>query len=92
MSEMKKGDVVTVMTSVGEYIARLERMDAGMIHVSNPRLIVRGEEGAIGFGRGVCMSAIENPKNLTFNDVLFVVPTNESFEKAWIEATSGIII
>ena len=25
MSDMKKGDVVTVMTSVGEYIARLDR-------------------------------------------------------------------
>ena len=92
MSEMKKGDVVTVMTSVGEYIARLERIDGGSVNVSDPRLIVRGEEGAIGFGRGVCMSAIEKPKNLTFQDVLFVVPTNESFEKAWIEATSGIII
>ena len=89
---MKKGDIVTVMTGVGEYIARLDRIDAGSIDVQNPRLIVRGEDGQIGFGRGVCMSAVENPKTLTFTDVIFVVPTNESFEKAWIEATSGIIV
>ena len=80
------------MTGVGEYIARLDRIDAGSIDVQNPRLIVRGEDGQIGFGRGVCMSAVENPKTLTFTDVIFVVPTNESFEKAWIEATSGIIV
>lgn len=89
---MKKGDIVTVMTGVGEYIARLDRIDAGSIDVQDPRLIVRGEDGQIGFGRGVCMSAVENPKTLTFTDVIFVVPTNQSFEKAWVEATSGIII
>lgn len=89
---MKKGDIVTVMTGVGEYIARLDRINAGSIDVQDPRLIVRGEDGQIGFGRGVCMSAVENPKTLTFTDVIFVVPTNESFEKAWVEATSGIII
>ena len=89
---MKKGDIVTVMTGVGEYIARFDRIDAGAVHVQDPRLIVRGEDGTIGFGRGVCMSAVENPKTLTFSDVIFTVPTNESFEKAWIEATSGIII
>lgn len=89
---MKKGDIVTVMTGVGEYIARLDRINAGSIDVQDPRLIVRGEDGQIGFGRGVCMSAVENPKTLTFTDVIFVVPTNQSFEKAWVEATSGIII
>jgi len=89
---MKKNDIVTIMTGVGEYIARLDRIDAGSIHVQDPRLIVKSPDGQIGFGRGVCMSAVENPKTLTFTDVIFVVPTNESFEKAWIEATSGIIV
>lgn len=89
---MKKGDIVTVMTGVGEYIARLDRIDAGDVHVQDPRLIVKSPEGQIGFGRGVCMSAIENPKELVFTDVIFVVQTNESFEKAWVEATSGIVV
>lgn len=89
---MNKGTVVTVMTTVGEYIGRLEKFEDGNVYVDNPRLIVKSPDGDIGFGRGVCMSAIENPRNVVFNDVLFVVPTNESFEKAWIEASSGIII
>lgn len=89
---MKKGDIVTVMTGVGEYIARLDRIDNGSVYVQDPRLIVKSPEGQIGFGRGVCMSAIENPKELVFTDVIFVVQTNESFEKAWVEATSGIIV
>jgi len=89
---MNKGTVVTVMTTVGEYIGRLDKFEDGNVHVDNPRLIVKSPDGDIGFGRGVCMSAIENPPNVVFNDVLFVVPTNDSFEKAWLEATSGIII
>ena len=88
---MDKGTVVTVMTSVGEYIARLEKIDETGVHVKNPRLIVRSQDGEIGFGRGVCMSAVENTPDLCFRDCIFVAPCNDSFEKAWIEATSGII-
>jgi len=55
-------------------------------------LIVKSPEGKIGFGRGVCMSGVENPPVLTFCDVLFVVKANGDFESSWIEATSGIII
>lgn len=89
---MNKGTVVTVMTSVGEYIGRFDKSEDGFVHIDNPRLIVKTPDGDIGFGRGVCMSAIENPGNVVFQDVLYVVPTNESFEKAWLEAVSGIII
>jgi hypothetical protein len=54
--------------------------------------MVVGEEGKVGFGRGVCMSAIENVEEVTFHDYMFVTPTNETFTKAWREATSGLII
>ena len=54
--------------------------------------LAAGEEGKIGFGRGVCMSAVENVEEVTFNDYLFVTPTNDTFTKAWREATSGLII
>ena len=92
MKELKKGDIVTVMTGVGEYIARLNELNTGYVSVENPRLIVRSEDGKIGFGRGVCMSGIENPKALNFYDVLFVVKANGDFESSWIEATSGLIV
>ena len=89
---MKQNDVVTVMTSVGEYVAKFVKIEDGGVHVRDPRLIVKSPEGEIGFGRGVCMSAVENPRELIFSDCIFVVRSNESFEKAYIEATSGILI
>ena len=92
MSKLKKGDIVTIMTGIGEYIGKYVETNEGSVVADNPRLIVQDPEGNIGFGRSVCMSAKESPKQVTFLDVLFLVETNDSFQKSYIEATSGIII
>lgn len=92
MSSIKKNDIVTVMTGIGEYIGKYVSEGDGSVTVNDPRLIVQAPEGDIGFGRGVCMSAKENPDQVIFQDVLFVVKTNDSFEKAYIEAVSGLIV
>lgn len=90
---MQKGDIVTIMTPIGEYVGRFENQKNGDLFISDPRLIVSNpnEPGKIGFGRGVCMSAIENVDEVVFNDYLFVTPTNKTFESAWREATSGLV-
>lgn len=87
-----QGAVVTVMTQIGEYVGRLEKIEDGNVYLKNPRLIVKGPEGQIGFGRGVCMSAVEQPPEVVFTDCIFVVKSNDEFETSWIEATSGIIV
>lgn len=89
---MKKGDTVTVMTSIGEYVCKFVKVDESGVHVLDPRLIVKGPDGQIGFGRGVCMSAVENVPELVFRDCLFVTHANEGFKKAYIEATTGLIV
>ena len=89
---MKKGEVVTVMTSIGEYVAKFAKSDETGVYVDDPRLIVKGPDGNIGFGRGICMSAQENIREVIFRECIFVAPANESFEKAYIEAVSGLII
>jgi len=92
MSNIKKGDIVTIMTGIGEYIGKYQSEEGTTVTCNDPRLIVNTPEGDIGFGRGVCMSAKENPDQVIFKDVLFVVKTNDSFEKAYIEAVSGLIV
>lgn len=89
---MKKGDIVTVMTSIGEYVCRLKKIDESGVHVTDPRLIVKSPDGQIGFGRGVCMSAVQNTPELTYKDCIFVAPANEDFQKSYIEATSGLVL
>lgn len=89
---MKKGDIVAVVAVTGEYIGRLESIDDSGVRVTNPRLIVKGEDGSIGFGRGVSMSAEENVREVVFLNPIFVAPAHEKFQSPWIEFTSGIVV
>ena len=88
---MKKGDIVTVVTMAGEFVGELVSTDNG-IELSDPRMVVNGPEGNMGFARGICQTGIENPTDVLVSNPIFVSPTNEMVEKAWIEATSGIAI
>ena len=88
---MKKGDIVTVVTMAGEFVGKLVSTDNG-IELSDPRMVVNGPEGNMGFARGICQTGIENPTDVLVSNPIFVSPTNEMVEKAWIEATAGIAI
>ena len=66
MSEMKQGDLVSVLTPHGEFVGRLEKNDDTGVHLSNPKMMVSTKEGNMGFARGVCMTGEENPKSIIF--------------------------
>jgi hypothetical protein len=89
---MKKGDIVTVIAMTGEYVGRLDKIEGSNVVLKDPKLIVKGEDGGIGFGRGVCMSAEENVGEVAFMGAVFVAPSNERFQSAFIEATSGLVV
>lgn len=88
--EMKKGDIVTVVAVSGEYIGKLKRFDEKGVVLSDPRMLVAGESG-VGFARGVCMTGQTDVSEVMFRDYVYCTPTNEDFEKAWREQTSGIV-
>ena len=87
---MKKGDVVTVMTISGEFVGKVQS-DDDLLVLDDPRLVVQGPEGQMGFARGICQTGVENPTDITFQQYLFVTSTNEEVQKAYRQATSGII-
>jgi hypothetical protein len=88
---MKKGDIVVVMTMAGEIIGKLVNDRESGITLEDPRTLIQGE-GGVGFAKGVCMSGKLDPKIMTINNYVFVTEVNDDFEKAWRQATSGIII
>lgn len=87
---MKKGDIVTVVAATGEYIGKLDVMEAGKVTLTDPRMLVHGQQG-MGFAKGVCASGEEDPTQMTFNTYIFMVPTNKEVESGWRQYTSGII-
>ena len=89
---MNVGDVVSVVTAAGEFVGKLDGFDGDAVILSKPRMLVMGQEGGMGFARGICMTGVENPESATFRSVVFVTPTNEDIDKAWVQATTGIAL
>ena len=90
---MKKGEVVSVVNMAGEYVGRIKEESSTKLVLENPRMVVNGDQG-MGFAMGVCVTGKENPEEVSFYTagIVFVTPVNEDIEKAYITATSGIII
>jgi len=88
---MKDGEIVTVLTVAGEFVGKLAGTEDG-VKLIDPRMVVQGPEGNMGFARGICQTGIENPTEVLITNPIFVTDTNEMVENAWREATSGIAI
>ena len=90
---MKKGDIVTVVTISGEYVGKLVSMEDAMVELENPRMILSNPQyGSMGFAKGLAATGEENPTTATFQQVVFVVPSNEKVANAHLEATSGLVL
>ena len=88
---MKDGEIVTVVTVAGEFVGKLAGTEDG-VRLIDPRMVVQGPEGNMGFARGICQTGIENPTEVLLTNPIMVTDTNEMVENAWREATSGIAI
>jgi len=87
------GDVVTVVTPVGEIVGRLKESADWAITLSRPRLFV-AQEGGQGFAPGVCMTGEMHPEEVTFYKAAIVctIPTHPDLVSGWTEATSSIVL
>lgn len=92
-NQYKKNQVVSVISNVGEYVGKYISEDEGSITIGSPRMLISGDSG-VGFARGCCVTGKEDLDHLTFYKagVAFVTATGDVVEKAFIEATSGIVV
>jgi hypothetical protein len=90
--KVEVGDVVSVVTTAGEFVGKLDGFDGDAVVLVKPRMLVMGENGGMGFARGICMTGVENPESATFHSVVFITPCNEQIADAWVEATTGIAL
>lgn len=89
---MKKGDVVVAMTMAGEIVGKYVNEKDGAVTLEDPRTLIQGPEGQVGFAKGVCMAGKLDPAIMSINSYVFVTPVSDEFEKAYRQATSGLII
>ena len=94
---MNKGDIVTLVTPMGEVVGRLVShlhiTDVTNVTLSSPRLFVNSQDGQ-GFAPGICMTGEREPAQLNFNTalILSVVETDKDVAKGWTEASSSIVL
>jgi hypothetical protein len=91
---VKTGEVVTLVTMMGEVVGRLKQeMDSGYV-LESPRLFVPGQDGQGGFAPGLSMTGKQDLKeaHLSKHVVLTCIPSHPEIEAGWIEVTSGLIV
>ena len=90
-----KGEVVTVVSMMGEVVGRLKEETTNGYVLESPRLFVpaQGESGG-GFAPGLSMTGVQNPNEGTINKdlVLTVCVTHDAVAKGWTEAVSSIVL
>jgi hypothetical protein len=87
---MKNGDVVSVVTMSGEYVGKLKEKGEAIV-MEDPRMLVQTQEG-MGFAKGICVTGERDPKEVTFQQFVFVTPTNQEIQDAYRTAVTGIVI
>ena len=45
----------------------------------------------MGFARGICQTGVENPDDIVFDNFIFITSSNEDVQKAYRQATSGLV-
>jgi len=91
---MKKGDVVSLVTLTGEFIGKFEDRSPTGVVIKDPRMLVQGQDGGMGFAYGVCQTGVKDVAEIEFFSagVVFMTPTNTEIEKAYRTAVSGLIL
>ena len=90
-----KGEIVTVVTMMGEIVGRLKDETTEGYLLESPRLFVPAQgESSGGFAPGLSMTGVQDTKEAVINKdlVLTVVETHDTVAKGWTEATSGIVL
>jgi hypothetical protein len=88
---MEKNEVVSVVALSGEYVGKLKSAEGTTITLEDPRMLVHNEQG-MGFAHGIAVTGNAEPKEVTFQNYVFAVKTNDEVEKAYRSATSGLIL
>lgn len=90
-----KGEVVSIVSMMGEVVGRLKEETTDGYVIESPRLFVPSQgESSGGFAPGLSMTGAQNPDEGTINKavILTVCKTHEQVANGWVEATSGIVL
>ena len=82
--------IKTVVTNYGEYIGDIDE-GADVIVIKKPKMVIQTQEG-FGFAKGVCVTSVESPEEISIqkSNVVLVVNTHADVAKAYEDSVSVI--
>ena len=69
---MNKNDIVAVVTMAGEFVGKFDSFEGEAVKLNDPRMIVQGPEGQMGFAKGICQTGKMEPDNAVINNYIFI--------------------
>lgn len=90
---MKENDVISIVTTVGEFVGKYVSVDPIAVTVKDPRMVMHNKEG-MGFNPGISMTGKSEPDQVEFYiaNVVFFGETSEPVKNAYLQFTSGIVL
>jgi hypothetical protein len=88
---MNKNDIVSVVTMAGEFVGKFDSFEGNGIRLTDPRMIVQGPEGQMGFAKGLCLTGKMEPDTAVIQNYVFVCESNDDVVKGFRQHTSGIV-
>ena len=89
------GEIVSVITMMGEIVGRLKEETSFGYVLESPRLFVPAQgESSGGFAPGLSMTGRQNPEEAHINKdlTLTVCITHQQIADGWVQATSGLVM
>jgi hypothetical protein len=86
----KLNDIVTVLTTNGEYVGKFVSQDNDKVELKDPRFVSVSDQG-MGFANGISMTGHANPKEVTLYGISCIMETNEQVQDAYRQMTSGLV-
>jgi len=82
--------IKTVVSTYGEYIGDVDE-GADVVVIKKPRMVIQSETG-FGFAKGVCVTSVESPEEISIqkSNVVLIINTHADVIKAYEDSVSVI--
>ena len=82
--------IKTVVSTYGEFIGEVDE-GADVVVIKKPKMVIQSETG-FGFAKGVCVTSVESPEEISIqkSNVVLIINTHADVIKAYEDSVSVI--
>jgi len=88
------GQIVVLMTPIGEIVGRFKTGSENWVELKDPRLFFASGEGQGGFTPGVSQIGVSEPDSSPFStsQIITIQIARDEVAQAWQQVTTGLVV